>query len=122
MTSSSTLFITRRLRLISRFTQEPELMRWAGIVRSLRPSKAAPLPQSAPAVPAPAMPIVTTKHDALRLVCPKCRTGMRVPYTALQGKDTLNVRCPQCRNVILLRKKAATPPAAPVAANASKGV
>lgn len=126
MTSSSTLFITRRLRLLSRFTQEPELMRWAGIVRSLRPQRPAP-PQPVPPVPAPVVPLVTKKEDALGLVCPKCRTGMRVPYAALQGKDALTVRCPQCRTVIPLRKKpaAAAPAAAPVAVqptNASKGV
>jgi predicted Zn finger-like uncharacterized protein len=118
MTLSSTLYVTRRLRLLSRFAQEPELMRWAGIVRSLRPQQPGlPLGIPAPAVPAPTAPAVA-KQDALRLVCPKCRTGMRVPYAALQGRDVLNVRCPQCRNVVALRKKpAAAAPSAPVAAN-----
>jgi Zn-dependent protease with chaperone function len=130
MTSSSTLFITRRLRLLSRFTREPELMRWAGIVRSLRPARPGPTqPARLPVAPSPVpppKPVSTSNQDSLRLVCAKCRTGLRVPYTVLQGKDALNVRCPQCRNVIPLRKKpAAAPPAAPVAAkptNASKGV
>ncbi len=124
MTSSSTLFITRRLRLLSRFTQEPELMRWAGIVRSLRPQRPAEPLQPRMPVPAPASPVVTKKEDGLRVVCPKCRTGLRVAQTALQGKDALNVRCPQCRNVIPLRKKAAAPtvPVTANASNTSKGV
>lgn len=127
ITSSSTLFITRRLRLLSRFAQEPELMRWAGIVRSLRPQRQRPAPPPPPVpVPAPTVPPAIPEQDTLRLVCPKCRTGMRVPYAVLQGKDALNVRCPQCRNVIPLRKKsAAAAPTAPAAAkptNTTKGV
>jgi hypothetical protein len=40
---------------------------------------------------------------------------MRVPYAVLQGKDALNVRCPQCANVITLRKKPVAVTAAPAA-------
>jgi hypothetical protein len=118
MTSSSTLYITRRLRLLSRFAKEPELMRWSQTIRALRPQ--AP----ARAVP-PAGPVATpastgqsvARADSLRLACAKCGMGMRVPYAALQGKNALNVRCPQCGNVVTLRKKPAvlTPPAATAA-------
>jgi Zn-dependent protease with chaperone function len=114
MTSSSTLYITRRLRLLSRFAKEPDLMRWSQIVRGLRPPAVAAAPPASVPSPLPASR-PATKADSLRVECTKCRAGMRVPYAVLQGKDVLNVRCPQCSNVVTLRKKraaAATPPAA----------
>ncbi len=97
MTSSSTLFITRRLRLLSHFAQEPELMRWAGIARSLRPVTRPP----ANAAAAPPK----TQAEGLALACPNCRVALRVPFNLLRGKDSLNVRCPQCRGIVPLRKK-----------------
>jgi Zn-dependent protease with chaperone function len=112
MTTSSTLYITRRLKLLSRFAKEPDLMRWSQTIRMLRPPMPAGLATPAPAPlrpPVAATPITKTS-DSLRLTCSKCRTGMLVPFTALRGKETLNVRCPQCRNVITLRKKPAAAP------------
>jgi Zn-dependent protease with chaperone function len=117
MTSSSTLYITRRLRLLSRFAKEPELMSWSQTVRALRPPVAArPVPPPAPVLSPVSSGQAVPKADSLRLACAKCRTGMRVPYAVLQGKNALNVRCPQCGNVVTLRKKpAAAPPAAQTA-------
>jgi len=115
MTSSSTLYITRRLRLLSRFAKEPELTRWSGTIRALRPRIAPqPVPPLRPPGPVPsARPAATS--DSLRLECARCHTGMRVPYAVLQGKRALNVRCPQCGSVVTLRKKSAAPASAPPA-------
>jgi Zn-dependent protease with chaperone function/predicted RNA-binding Zn-ribbon protein involved in translation (DUF1610 family) len=115
MTSSSTLYITRRLRLLSRFAKEPELVRWSQTIRALRPQVVAPpAPLAAPVRSPVSTGPSSGRADSLRLACAKCRTGMRVPYAVLQGKDALNVRCPQCGNVVILRKKpaVATPPPA----------
>jgi LSD1 subclass zinc finger protein len=43
---------------------------------------------------------------------------MRVPFAVLRGKQSLNVRCPQCQTVITLRSKPAAPPAEPAGAPA----
>jgi Zn-dependent protease with chaperone function len=118
MTSSSTLYITRRLRLLSRFAKEPELMRWNQSIRALRPKAVArPVPPPAPAVSPVSTGQSVPRADSMRLACAKCHTGMRVPYAVLQGKNALNVRCPQCGNVVVLRRKptVATQPAAKAA-------
>jgi len=38
---------------------------------------------------------------------------MQVPLAVLRGKTSLNVRCPQCRNVMTLRQKSSAPAPAP---------
>jgi predicted Zn finger-like uncharacterized protein len=108
MTTSSSMYTTRRLRLLSQAAREPELMRWSQSVQSAR-KQFAPPPRPAPgssvAAPAPA--------NSIRVVCAKCQAAMRVPLAVLRGKTSLNVRCPQCQNVLTLRPKPAAPPPAP---------
>jgi predicted Zn finger-like uncharacterized protein len=124
MTTSSSMYTTRRLRLLGQSASEPELMRWSRIVQTARKSlappprpaagspPAAPGAGSAPAAPAPA----PTPADSIRVVCNKCQAAMRVPLAVLRGKLSLNVRCPQCHTVITLRPKPAAPSPAPAAA------
>jgi Zn-dependent protease with chaperone function len=108
MTTSSSMYTTRRLRLLSQAAREPELMRWSQSVQSAR-KQFAPPPRPAPgssvAAPAPA--------NSIRVVCAKCQAAMRVPLAVLRGKTSLNVRCPQCQNVLTLRPKPVAPPPAP---------
>jgi len=115
MTTSSSMYTTRRLRLLGQSAREPELMRWSQSVQSARKQTAPPpkpAPDSHPA--APARP--PTPTDSIRVVCTKCQAAMRVPLAVLRGKSSLNVRCPQCKTVITLRPKPAAPPPAPAGA------
>ncbi len=117
MATSSSMYTTRRLRLLGQAAKEPELMRWSESVQPIRKqlavvTKKAPVSAvvaaakqavakaSAPQVPA----------DSIRVVCNKCQTAMRVPLAVLKGKASLNVRCPQCQNVMTLRAKPAAAP------------
>lgn len=156
MTTSSTMYTTRRLRLLGQAAREAELMRWSesiqpvrkelapvphagglgvGTVKAAKPG-AVPVPKTAavaraaatqavmqpaaqpsgaavaagPAAVA-AKPPAVPPADSIRVICNKCQAAMRVPLAVLRGKTALNVRCPQCHNVMTLRPKAATPPA-----------
>jgi Zn-dependent protease with chaperone function len=102
MMSSSTPYITRRLKLMSEFARSRELQHWHSILRQF----ALPTPAAKPAPAAPPTP-----EDTLRIACPACNTGMRIPRQVLAGKDSLSVRCPNspCGKVHLLKlKQAAT--------------
>ena len=177
MTTSSSMYTTRRLRLLGQAAHEAELMRWSqsiqpvrqklapvpgqampglgvGTVRAVkavaaRPTVlnagAAPAGMGAPvgatqtaggaskpsAVPANATQAATSQPvaaanpavapaptDSIRVICNKCHAAMRVPLAVLRGKTTLNVRCPQCHTVIILRPRAATPAAGAAAGSA----
>ncbi len=115
MTTSSSMYTTRRLRLLGQAAQEPELTRWSQSIQSARkaaapPPQPAPRPQAAAPAPPPKPP------DSIRVVCTKCQAAMRIPLAVLRGKPSLSVRCPQCQNVLTLRPKSAASPPAPAAA------
>jgi Zn-dependent protease with chaperone function len=101
MTSSSTPYITRRLKLMSEFARSNELKHMHSIIRQYAPPASTPKPA----------PAVLPNPDALRIACPTCKTGMRIPREVLAGKDSLSVRCPnqQCGKVNLLKLKKTTP-------------
>ncbi|MEW6126224.1 MAG: M48 family metallopeptidase [Acidobacteriota bacterium] len=121
MTSSSTPYITRRLKLLTQFARSPEMENWRarmrGIIapppvpRAQRPPLIAQGNQPAPASPAVAPPQTKPADDALRIICSACRTPMRIPRSALAGKAALNVRCPnaQCAKIVTLKKQPAPP-------------
>lgn len=100
MMSSSTPYITRRLKLMSEFARSNELNGMRAVMQQFLPSA----PQSKPATPPP------VNDDALRIACPSCKTGMRIPRQVLAGKDSLSVRCPnqQCGKATLLKLKKTT--------------
>jgi predicted Zn finger-like uncharacterized protein len=182
MTTSSSMYTTRRLRLLGQAARETELMRWSQSIQPVR-KKLAPVPaQATPglgvgtvkavkvgaaagaarptipnagatpvgaggpvgamqmaggasnhaAVPANATQGSTTQPvaaanpavaaaptDSIRVICNKCHAAMRVPLAVLRGKTMLNVRCPQCHTVIVLRPRAATPAAGATAGSAA---
>jgi Zn-dependent protease with chaperone function len=143
MTTSSSMYTTRRLRLLGQAAQEGGLMGWSQSVQSARkkmgPLGAPPSPRPAPgarsaapsaraAAPAAgtgaAAPVAgagpaakPSPADSIRVVCNKCQAAMRVPFAVLRGKSSLNVRCPQCQNVLTLRPKPAA--SSPASADAS---
>jgi predicted Zn finger-like uncharacterized protein len=132
MTTSSSMYTTRRLRLLGQSARESELMRWSQSIQPVRkrlepppqtaslpgmgtPSSGVRRPLAAPAhapSPAPAPP----PSDSVRVLCNKCQTAMRIPLSALRGKPSLNVRCPKCQNVFTLRPRPASQAPAPSAA------
>ena len=107
-TMSSTPYIARRLKLMREWAATPHLRQWrAAIEHVLPPEPATPAITAKPSAPAP-----TPTPDSVRLVCPKCKTGLLVPRQLIESKDVVNVRCPnrQCGNVLAIRKKAAAEP------------
>jgi len=120
MTTSSSMYTTRRLRLLGQAAREPDLMGWSQSIQPIR-KKLAPAPHpaaapvAAPHAPAPAHAPAAKPADSIRVVCTKCQAGMRVPFAVLRGKTSVNVRCPQCQNVVTLRPKPTAPPPAPAA-------
>jgi predicted Zn finger-like uncharacterized protein len=102
MTTSSSMYTARRLRLLGQAAREPDLMHWSQTIQPARRQLEAP-PQPAPAASHPTPPAAA--KDSIRVVCTHCQSAMRVPLAVLRGKTSLNVRCPQCQNVITLRQK-----------------
>jgi predicted Zn finger-like uncharacterized protein len=162
MTTSASMYTTRRLRLLGQAAREPELMRWSNSIQPIRKKLAPAAAQmmglgvgtvkvvkaAAPAAgmhvragsPAGATPATTISadpaaspaaatqsnagphaaalasaaaapvpSDSFRVVCNKCQTAMRIPRAVLRGKTSLNVRCPHCQNIFMIRPKAASP-------------
>jgi predicted Zn finger-like uncharacterized protein len=125
-TTSSQMYTAHRLSLLGGAAKETELMRWSKLIQPERQKlqaalQPAPVPAKAPVASKPAAAASKpaagpgAPADSLRVVCDKCKSAMRVPFSALRGKTSLNVRCPQCKNVITLRSKSA-PPSAPAGA------
>jgi len=114
MATSSSMYTTRRLRLLSGAAREPELRRHSEIVRSIL-KELAPPPKPKPAAPIKAA-ATRTPADSIRAVCEKCQTAVRIPFAVLRGKQSLNVRCPKCQNVFTLRSKPAAAPPGPAVA------
>jgi predicted Zn finger-like uncharacterized protein len=130
MTTSASMYTTRRLRLLGQAAKEVSLTQWSQHIQSARkiaypapPAPAAPPARAAAPVgrlgapgagPAPA----AAPADSIRVVCNKCQAAMRVPLAVLRGKSQLSVRCPQCQNILTLRPKpaAAAPSPAPAGA------
>jgi hypothetical protein len=117
MTSSSSMYTARRLRMLGQCAREPELMRWSQSIQPIR-KRLAPPPAPVPVTPAIKTTAPPVPRDSIRVVCTKCQAALRVPLTVLRGKQTLNVRCPQCQGVVTMRQKPVTPP--PVPSGATK--
>ena len=128
-TLSSTPYLAGRLRLLHEFAGTETLRGWRTVIAHWAPPEAPPAAPNAPnarnapnapnAVSASPTPRAAAAPDpaTVRLVCPKCREGMRIPRTALEGGAPVNVRCPNadCRAVLTVSPKAAAPsePSAP---------
>jgi hypothetical protein len=100
LATSSTPYITRRLKLLTEFAASPDLKRWKALIDSyLEKAK----PRSA----------VKTKEgkgrkDDLRIKCAACGAPLRIPLKVLEGKSELPVRCPsaKCGKITRLKKGA----------------
>jgi len=117
MTTSSSMYTTRRLRLLSQAAREPGLTAWRQSIQEAR-KRIAPPPKPAASAspasrPAPRPTVPPPPPDSIRVVCSQCQTAMRIPFAVLRGKPSLNVRCPQCQNITTLRPRPAPAPVPP---------
>src|SRR4029079_19605029 len=90
--TSSTPYITRRLKLMAAYSASQELKYYRSIIQKFLPAKQ-PAPKNQPGF--------------VRVSCPHCKGMMRVSSQATEGKEALNVRCPnpKCGKIMTLRKK-----------------
>jgi len=128
---ASTPYITRRLKLLSQFAATPDLAHWNSVITPLReaardamewnpqrPPGAAPRRRPAPPrpqAPPPTAPAGKPGDDFVRLVCPSCKSPLRVPRPVLAGKATFRVKCPtpDCGRVVVLKRNVAPAEATP---------
>lgn len=111
--TSSTPYITRRLKLIAKFAQSPELNRWQAIIKQyVEKAKANSQANDKKQL---------SNNDIIRMKCSTCGTPMRIPAKVLEGKEQMAIRCPdaKCGKVTYLKKKINP---APKGSNVSKKV
>jgi Zn-dependent protease with chaperone function len=128
LTTSSTPYITPRLKLLTEFAKSRELKYWRKIIsdsiqqaegkgQAPPPKAELPAPNSRPA-PASKAP---SPADVLKIKCATCQTVMLVPLKVLNGKDELPVKCPnkKCGKITRL-KKTIKPPAVAAPENVAR--
>ncbi len=115
LTTSSTPYLSRRLRLLSEFSKSKELAYWRKLIvdtirRSAPPKKAK---DKDAAVQNEAKPKgeVNKIVDYIGVKCAACRTPMKVPLKVLSDKTELPVKCPneKCGRITRLKKSLTTP-------------
>lgn len=91
LTTTSTPYITRRLKLMSEFAKTPDLQRWRGLIENYVKQ---------------ASPKKENSTDVLRIKCAFCQTPLKIPVKVLEGKSELPVRCPnaKCKKITRLKK------------------
>jgi Zn-dependent protease with chaperone function len=97
LTTTSTPYITRRLKLMTDFAKTPELQRWRGLINNY-------IKQSAPQESAANQ--TKSNENVLRIKCATCQTPMKIPTKVLEGKKELPVKCPnaKCGKITRLKK------------------
>ena len=117
--SSSTPYITRRLKRMTEFLAKPEMERWGSVIRPLREAawasvmpvvagatvrgKARPGPARQPV----AAPVPAKASGGMRVTCPACRKRLEIPRATAAGQDMLRVRCPHpgCGRMMAIQPK-----------------
>lgn len=100
LTTTSTPYITPRLKLLTEFAKSRELEYWrrmiSGAIKQSAPKPAAQPPKNA-----------APQAEVIKLKCATCKTPMRVPAKVLAGKTELPVKCPnpKCGKITRLKKK-----------------
>lgn len=103
LTTSSTPYITPRLKLMTEFARSPELKYWRKQISDSIKQAAAKAPAAIPATAPARNPPPAAKPDAIKLKCATCQTPMRVPLKVLEGKKELPVKCPKCGKITRLK-------------------
>lgn len=111
MLSSSTPYITRRLKLMRQFANDPQMHYCRGMVVNALPKEAAQNQAVAQPVQQPAATATpqANAQETVKLNCAHCRAAMRIPRKILVEKDVLNLKCPnpECGKINTLRKNKA---------------
>lgn len=121
LTTSSTPYITRRLKLMTEFAENQDLRRWQTVINNyaqrIAPAQPAQPPNAAisqnqtnelnnnPSKPVPSKS--PQADDDIRIKCSTCAIPMRVPLKVLEGKQQISVRCPSasCGKMTVMKKK-----------------
>jgi len=109
LTTSSTPYLSRRLKLLSDFAKSPELEHWRKLITEAIRRSSPPKPAEQPKqLQTPTE--TKKKSDFIGIKCAECKTAMKVPLKILQGKDELPVKCPneKCGKVTRLKKSVKT--------------
>lgn len=138
LTTSSTPYITRRLKFLTDFARSAELQKWRAVIGNLaqiEPISFNNFPPAQSSTQVPTNPIVAGRNHAagapttpaasgsasppkpktggdLRMKCSACQKPLRVPASIFAGKQQINIKCPDaaCGKVTVLKKKSAPPP------------
>lgn len=109
LTTSSTPYLSRRLKLLSDFAKSQELEYWRKLITEAIRRSSPPKPVSEQKQlnqPAEAK----KKSDFIGIKCAECKTAMKVPLKILQDKTELPVKCPneKCGKITRLKKSVKT--------------
>ncbi|MGI8786824.1 MAG: M48 family metallopeptidase [Pyrinomonadaceae bacterium] len=99
LTTTSTPYLTPRLKLLTAFAKSQELQHWRKMISAAIKKAAPESPPQSPQVPQSAAP-----SDVVKLKCATCQSPMRVPLKVLAGKTELPVKCPKCGKITRLKK------------------
>lgn len=101
LTTSSTPYLSRRLKLLNEYGKSPEFYHWRRAITDV-------IRQTTPKKPVQPKKLTEPKQSAkfMGIKCSNCQTAMRVPLSALEGKEELAIKCPnrKCGKVIKLKK------------------
>jgi len=120
LTTTSTPYITPRLKLLTQFAKSPELKYWRKQISDSIKQAAAKASASSAATPPPRSLPPAAKPDSLKVKCATCQTPMRVPLKVLEGKKELPVKCPKCGKITRLKMNPKPPATAAIATAAPK--
>lgn len=95
LTTTSTPYLTRRLKLLGEFATSPDLQRWQTLITNLVEKEKNKFKQEE-----------ESKNDVLRIKCSACQIPIKIPLKVLSGKKELPVRCPnaKCRKITRLTR------------------
>ncbi|MCO6510848.1 MAG: M48 family metallopeptidase [Aridibacter famidurans] len=97
LTTTSTPYITRRLKLLSEYALTQDFERWKGLIAGLLEKEQERESERRRKV---------IEKETLKINCSACGIAIRVPLKVLEGKSELPVRCPEakCRAITRLKK------------------
>lgn len=102
LTTTSTPYITRRLRLLADYAVTADFERWKGLIAGLleKERKRAEAERER-----------KEGEEFLKIKCSACGIPIRIPRKILEGKEVLPVRCPEasCKAITRLKKTVRKP-------------
>jgi Zn-dependent protease with chaperone function len=106
-TLASTPFIAGRLKQVRDFAAAEEYSAWKRFIDHYAPVMPASTLERASNATPPRTAAKASVPDlnVIRLTCVQCKAAMRIPKAVMEGKESVNVRCPnpECRKVLTLR-------------------